>query len=259
MSNAAGPISVPTVTIDSFCAREGLLPSFIKIDVEGAELAVLRGARETIRRGGDALALFVELHPSIWSLGGKRRAPTSNRSSSASDCRWSRSRRTIRGASREWSSGWCPADADSRRERRAQRRRRRAELSRLRAARPRRARTRRRDRPLFRQRPAGSARCQPTVRVVHVRRRPARCPRLDPRVGARRLLFPQHERPHARSRRCWMRSRSSSSCTATSGRASAVRRCTPFRHRYPANAHSARHASHSTCRGTAAAGIRRRW
>jgi len=67
-------MSVPTVTIDSFCAREGLLPSFIKIDVEGAELAVLRGARETIRRGGDALALFVELHPSIWSLGEATRA-----------------------------------------------------------------------------------------------------------------------------------------------------------------------------------------
>ena len=67
-------LSVPTVTIDSFCAREGLQPSFIKIDVEGAELAVLRGARETIRRGGDALALFVELHPSIWSLAEATRA-----------------------------------------------------------------------------------------------------------------------------------------------------------------------------------------
>jgi FkbM family methyltransferase len=67
-------MSVSTVTIDSFCAREGLLPSFIKIDVEGAELAVLRGARETIRRGGDMLALFVELHPSIWSLAEATRA-----------------------------------------------------------------------------------------------------------------------------------------------------------------------------------------
>ena len=62
------------VTIDSFCAREGVQPSFIKIDVEGAELAVLRGARETILRGGDRLALFVELHPSIWPLSGETRA-----------------------------------------------------------------------------------------------------------------------------------------------------------------------------------------
>ena len=58
--------SVPLTTIDRFCAREGLTPDFIKIDVEGWELAVLRGARHTIRSRGDRLALFVELHPSIW-------------------------------------------------------------------------------------------------------------------------------------------------------------------------------------------------
>jgi hypothetical protein len=68
MSEHGLTVSVPTVTIDSFCAREAITPSFIKIDVEGAELAVLRGARETIRRGGDRLALFVELHPSIWTI-----------------------------------------------------------------------------------------------------------------------------------------------------------------------------------------------
>ena len=73
-AESATVIRVPTVTIDSFCAREGVQPSFIKIDVEGAELAVLRGARETIRRGGDRLALFVELHPSIWTLVGETRA-----------------------------------------------------------------------------------------------------------------------------------------------------------------------------------------
>jgi FkbM family methyltransferase len=61
----SGP-SVETVSLDEFCAREGILPSFIKVDVEGAELDVLRGARETIRRAGAGLALFVEMHPTTW-------------------------------------------------------------------------------------------------------------------------------------------------------------------------------------------------
>jgi hypothetical protein len=59
-------LNVPVITIDGFCAREGIDPDFIKIDVEGWELSVLRGARETIRRRGGGLALFVEMHPSLW-------------------------------------------------------------------------------------------------------------------------------------------------------------------------------------------------
>ena len=63
-------VRVPLQTIDEFCEREAIRPSFIKIDVEGAELAVLRGARETISRSGKELALFVEFHPSIWAVMG---------------------------------------------------------------------------------------------------------------------------------------------------------------------------------------------
>jgi FkbM family methyltransferase len=66
--------TVPVVTIDGFCAREGVVPGFIKIDVEGWELAALRGARRTIAAGGRSLALFVEMHPSIWPALGVSRS-----------------------------------------------------------------------------------------------------------------------------------------------------------------------------------------
>jgi FkbM family methyltransferase len=66
----AGASSVRSVTIDEVCAAGGLAPDVIKIDVEGAEVAVLRGARRTIASRGASLALFVELHPTTWpSLG----------------------------------------------------------------------------------------------------------------------------------------------------------------------------------------------
>jgi FkbM family methyltransferase len=67
---AGTTVDVQVTTIDEFCARERLTPGFIKIDVEGAELDVLRGARETIRRTRGRLALFVEMHPSIWARSG---------------------------------------------------------------------------------------------------------------------------------------------------------------------------------------------
>lgn len=67
LADAPGGETVQTVTLDEFCAREGIVPAFLKIDVEGAELDVLRGARETIAKAGDSLALFVEMHPTIWA------------------------------------------------------------------------------------------------------------------------------------------------------------------------------------------------
>jgi FkbM family methyltransferase len=61
-------ITVSTTTIDEFCTARGLHPDVIKIDVEGAELDVLRGARRTLQ--APSIEVFVEFHPSAWALRG---------------------------------------------------------------------------------------------------------------------------------------------------------------------------------------------
>lgn len=55
----AGLISVPVTTIDGFCANRGLRPTLLKVDVEGYEMEVLRGASHTLE---DVSALVVEAH-----------------------------------------------------------------------------------------------------------------------------------------------------------------------------------------------------
>ena len=69
----SGAVMVRTLAIDDFCAARGVTPDVIKMDIEGAELAALRGARHTIARCGSRLALFVELHPSLWAAQGYSR------------------------------------------------------------------------------------------------------------------------------------------------------------------------------------------
>jgi len=70
----ADGIDVTTTSIDDFCALHDVRPAFIKLDVEGAELDVLKGARATIAAAGAALELYVEMHPHLWSAFGYSRA-----------------------------------------------------------------------------------------------------------------------------------------------------------------------------------------
>lgn len=53
--------SVPSLRIDDVVSDQRLCPTLIKVDVEGAELAVLNGMRETLAKYRPALML--EIHP----------------------------------------------------------------------------------------------------------------------------------------------------------------------------------------------------
>jgi FkbM family methyltransferase len=61
-------IEVLTTTLDEFCSARDLRPHVVKIDVEGAELAVLEGARRLL--SDPEIRVFVELHPATWGASG---------------------------------------------------------------------------------------------------------------------------------------------------------------------------------------------
>jgi FkbM family methyltransferase len=61
---SSGAVVVRTTTIDAVCEERGLRPDVVKIDVEGAELEALRGARRTLASPG--VQAFVEFHPAVW-------------------------------------------------------------------------------------------------------------------------------------------------------------------------------------------------
>ncbi len=74
-SNALAPlaasgatIDVDTISLDAFCDRRALRPDVVKIDVEGAELDVLKGGRRVL--SSSELQVFLELHPSVWASRG---------------------------------------------------------------------------------------------------------------------------------------------------------------------------------------------
>ncbi len=54
-------ISMETVTLDTFCSETNQRPDLVKIDVEGAELLVLHGARKLLRESCPIILLAV--HP----------------------------------------------------------------------------------------------------------------------------------------------------------------------------------------------------
>jgi FkbM family methyltransferase len=65
-------VMVPVVTLDQFCTEHGVRPDWIKIDTEGWELRVLRGARGLLSEPNPPTFL-VEMHPYAWEGAGHDR------------------------------------------------------------------------------------------------------------------------------------------------------------------------------------------
>lgn len=63
--------SVSLITIDVFCALHQLQPDWILMDIEGYEVAALRGARRTL--ANRATKFIVEFHPFLWAESGSSR------------------------------------------------------------------------------------------------------------------------------------------------------------------------------------------
>jgi len=57
---------VDVMTIDELCDALKIVPSFIRMDVQGAEFQALRGARNVVRAAGADLTIVVEMHPQCW-------------------------------------------------------------------------------------------------------------------------------------------------------------------------------------------------
>jgi len=52
---------VEATSLDSFCQKENVFPDIIKVDVEGAELKVVRGMSEMLSKGNPKI-LIIEIH-----------------------------------------------------------------------------------------------------------------------------------------------------------------------------------------------------
>ena len=55
--------TVETITIDEWCEKRRVSPTYIKMDIEGSEVAALRGAMETIRKYRPRLAICIYHKP----------------------------------------------------------------------------------------------------------------------------------------------------------------------------------------------------
>lgn len=69
-------LNVAVVTLDDYCRTENLMPDWLFIDIEGFEIAALRGARSLIQSRRGELGIIVEMHPGVWASANTTRAGT---------------------------------------------------------------------------------------------------------------------------------------------------------------------------------------
>ena len=65
--NVQEVVDVKTVTIDEFCKNEGITLDFIRMDIEGFEVEVFQGMKETFENAKSGFMVFLELHPHAYS------------------------------------------------------------------------------------------------------------------------------------------------------------------------------------------------
>lgn len=62
-NQSTGSVSVPAITFDDFVKENNTVPDVIKMDVEGAEILVLRGAKQFFESIQKPVSLFIEYNP----------------------------------------------------------------------------------------------------------------------------------------------------------------------------------------------------
>lgn len=67
-------MTISLTTLDDFCSAHNIRPEWILLDIEGFEVAALRGAQRVIDAGRGCMGIVVEMHPFLWECTGTSRA-----------------------------------------------------------------------------------------------------------------------------------------------------------------------------------------